>query len=285
LESEMKIGVSGASGQLGRAVVAKLVEHGGQEVIAISRTPDSVAGPVTGRFGDYNQPDGLLAAYEGLDRLLIIPTGDLGRGRRGAQNEAAIDAAVKAGVGHIVFMSAAGTRREEEPSVGASYWRGEQRLIATAPAWSILRMNYYTEALAREAQMSLERGVLMGFAENRVAFIARDDVAAAAAGLLATEGHVGAIYNATGPERLSGAERAALIAQITGRPMTFATLPEEQLRAGMAKAGLPDDVVNAVASIQSSFAAGAFDVLTGDVERLSGRAPKSVREVLTAALG
>ncbi|HEY8381355.1 MAG TPA: SDR family oxidoreductase [Microvirga sp.] len=281
----MKIGVSGASGQLGRAVVAKLVEHGGQEVIAISRTPDSVAGPVTGRFGDYNQPDGLLAAYEGLDRLLIIPTGDLGRGRRGAQNEAAIDAAVKAGVGHIVFMSAAGTRREEEPSVGASYWRGEQRLIATAPAWSILRMNYYTEALAREAQMSLERGVLMGFAENRVAFIARDDVAAAAAGLLATEGHVGAIYNATGPERLSGAERAALIAQITGRPMTFATLPEEQLRAGMAKAGLPDDVVNAVASIQSSFAAGAFDVLTGDVERLSGRAPKSVREVLTAALG
>ena len=64
-------------------------------------------------------------------------------------------------------------------------------------------------------------GALTGLAENRVAFVARDDVAAAAAGILATEGHDGAIYNATGPERLSGAERAALVAEVTGKPMAF----------------------------------------------------------------
>ena len=63
-------------------------------------------------------------------------------------------------------------------------------------------MNYYAEALAQEAQMSLGQGALTGLAENRVAFVSREDVAAAAAGLLATEGHEGAIYNATGPERL-----------------------------------------------------------------------------------
>ncbi len=131
--------------------------------------------------------------------------------------------------------------------------------------------------------MSVGSGVLTGLAENRVAFVSRNDVAAAAAGLLTGEGHEGAIYDATGPERLSGAERAALVAEVTGKPMGFVTITEEQLRGGMAQMGLPEGVVNAVASIQADFAAGAFDILTGDVERLSGRAPKSLRDVLAAA--
>ena len=183
---------------------------------------------------------------------------------------------MRASVKHIVFMSAAGTRQEEEPALGASFWRGEQRLIATAPAWTILRMNFYAESLVQQAQASLDQGVLTGLAENRVAFAARGDVAAAAAGIL--------IYNATGPERLSGAERAALIAEITGRPIAFLVIREEQLRAGLTQAGLPLAVVDIVISIQVSFAAGAFDILTGDVERLGGRPPKPLRDVLAGAL-
>ena len=279
----MKIGVSGASGHLGRAVVSELLQRpGGHEVVAITRTPETVSGPAQGRFGDYNRPESLAEAYAGLDRLLIITTVD--PGKRGAQNVAAIDAAVRAGVKHIVFMSAAGTRREEEPALGASYWRGEQRLIATAPAWTILRMNFYAEALAQQAQASLVQGVLTGLAENRVAFVARGDVAAAAAGILIGDGHAGAIYTATGPERLSGAERAALIAEITGRPLAFLAITEEQMRAGLMKAGLPAGTVNIVVSIQASFAAGAFDIVTGDVERLGGRPPKPLRDVLAGAL-
>jgi len=113
---------------------------------------------------------------------------------------------VRAGVKHIVFISAAGAR-QEEPALGVPYWWGEQRLIATAPAWTILRMNFYAESFVQQAQASLAQGVLTGLAENRVAFVARGDVAAAAAGILIGDGHAGAIYNATGPERLSGAER------------------------------------------------------------------------------
>jgi len=145
----MKIGVSGASGHLGRAVVSELLRRpGGHKVVAISRTPETVSGPAQGRFGDYNQPESLAEAYAGLDRLLIIPTVD--PVKRVAQNVAAIDAAVRAGVKQIVFMSAAGARKEEEPALGASFWRGEQHLIATAPAWTILRMNFYAEALVQQ---------------------------------------------------------------------------------------------------------------------------------------
>jgi NAD(P)H dehydrogenase (quinone) len=181
-------------------------------------------------------------------------------------------------------MSAVGTRQEEEPARGASYWRGEQHLIATAPAWTILRMNFYAEAFVQLAQASLNQGVLTGLAENRAAFVARDDVAAAAAGILIGDGHAGAIYNATGPERLSGAERAALIAEITGRPLAFRVITEEQLRAALTQAGLPAGAVNIVVGIQASFAAGTFDIVTGDVERLGGRPPKPLRDVLAGAL-
>ena len=280
-----RIGVSGASGHLGRAVVSELLQRpGGHEVVAITRTPETVFGPAQGRFGDYNRPESLAEAYAGLDRLLLIPTLDPERGKKGAQNVAAIDAAVRAGVKHIVFMSAAGARQEEEPALGAPFWRGEQRLITTAPAWTILRMNFYAESFVQQAQASLAQGVLTGLAENRVAFVARGDVAAAAAGILIGDGHGGAIYNATGPERLSGAERAALVAEITGRPLAFLAITEEQLRAGLTQAGLPVEVVNIVVSIQASFAAGAFDIVAGDVERLGGRPPKPLRDVLAGAL-
>jgi NAD(P)H dehydrogenase (quinone) len=281
----MKIGISGASGHLGKATVSELLQRaGGHEVVAISRTPETVPGPAQGRFGDYDRPESLAQAYAGLDRLLIIPTLEPVPGKRAAQNVAAIDAAVRAGVKHIVFMSSAGARQEEEPALTATYWRGEQRLIATAPAWTILRMNFYAESFAPQAQASLGQGVLTGLAENRVAFVARGDVAAAAAGILTGDGHAGATYNATGPERLSGAERAALVAEVTGRPLAFVTIAEEQLRAGLTKAKLPAPVVTTVIGIQRAFAAGQFDILTGDVERLGGRPPKPLRDVLAAAL-
>jgi NAD(P)H dehydrogenase (quinone) len=281
----MKIGVSGASGHLGRSVVSELVQRPGRhEIVAITRTPDTVSGPAQGRFGDYNRPENLADAYAGLDRLLIITTVDPEPGKRGAQNVAAIDAAVKAGVKHIAFMSAVGTRQEEEPARGASYWTGEQHLIATAPAWTILRMNFYAESFVQLAQAALRQGVLAGLAENRAAFVARDDVAAAAAGILIGDGHAGAIYNATGPERLSGAERAAVIGEIAGKPLPFKIITEDELRAGLTRAGLPAGAINIVVSIQVSFAGGAFDILTGDVERLGGRPPRPLRDVLGGAL-
>src|SRR5258706_12733634 len=150
----MKIGVSGASGHLGRAVVLELLQRpGGHEVVAITRTPKPVSLPAQGRFGDYNRAESLAEAYAGLDRLLIIPT--LEPGKRAAQNVAAIDAAVTAGVKHIAFMSTAGARQEEEPALSASYWQGGQHLFTPAPARTIPRMDYYAEGLGAQAQAAL----------------------------------------------------------------------------------------------------------------------------------
>jgi NAD(P)H dehydrogenase (quinone) len=285
VENTMNIGVSGASGKLGQGVLRELAARGqAHKIVAISRTPERAGAGVEARAGDYDRPETLAQAYAGLDRVLLIPSTANRPGQRGKQNVAAITAALQAGVEHIVFMSAAGTREQQEPNIGASYWSGEQHLIKTTPRWTILRMNYYVEALAMEAGMAAQSGALVGLAENRVAFVARDDVAATAAGILLGKSHAGAIYNATGPKAYSGAERAAIMSEVLGKAVGFTTVPVEALRGGMAQMGLPTEVVDTVISIQQDFAGGAFDIVTGDVEKLSGRAPKPLRDALTAAL-
>ena len=278
----MRIGISGAGGQLGCAVVADLVRRApDHDVVAITREPDKVQGAMEARLGDYDRPETLAQAYAGLDRVLLIPSSDLRPGMRSAQALAAVDAAVTAGVGQIFLLSATGTRAKEEPAMGAAYWAGEHRLLTGgAKAWTLLRMNYFSETLAEQAGMAAATGHLPGFAQNRVAFVSRDDVAAACAGALATDGHAGATYNLSGPDRVTGAERAALLAGFTGAPVEFAVMSEDQLRGAMAGAGLPPFVIDAGASMQAAQAEGAYDVVAGDLERLAGRPPRSLGEVL-----
>ncbi|MBR0899660.1 NAD(P)H-binding protein [Bradyrhizobium tropiciagri] len=281
----MKIGVSGASGHLGKAVVEELKARGGGDaIVGISRTPETVQSGVEGRHGDYDRPETLAQAYRGLDRLLIIPSSDTEPGLRDRHFVAAIDAAVAAGVARIVMMSSAATRAVDAAEMFASYFTGEQHLMRTAPRWSILRMNYYAESFAQVAAMSLASGVLAGLGENRVAFVSRDDVAAAAAGILLGEGHAGAIYSATGPAVVSGTERAALLADVAAKPLRFVAIDETQLRGGMAQAGVPQQYVQAMIDIEKRFVAGDFEIVTGDVARLAGRPPSTLRDVLAKQL-
>ncbi|WP_343639723.1 NAD(P)H-binding protein [Roseateles sp.] len=280
----MKIGISGASGQLGQSVLKELAQRGGgHELVGISRSPGTVRSPAEGRWGDFDAPQTLSAAFAGLDRLLLIPSADLSPGVRGRQLRGAIDAAVAAGVQHLFLVSAAGTRKAEVPSLIEPYWTAEQHLIRTAPLWTILRMNYFAESMAQEIQMSAAMGVLTGLGEERVAYVSRDDLAAAAAGALLGDGHAGAIYNATGPAAVSGEERARTASQVLGKPLGFAVIDEAQLRGGLSQAGLPEIVVNVMADIKKSFVRGDFDVVTTDIERLSGRPPKSLGQILAAA--
>jgi NAD(P)H dehydrogenase (quinone) len=280
----MKIGISGASGKLGKLVVSNLLTRSA-EVVGISRSPEKIEGNFEKRTGDYDRPEGLVEAYKGLDSLLIIPSSDMRPGARGVQLKAAIEAAVQAGVGHIYLMSAAGTREAAVPVLGESYWTGEQTLIKSGTRWTILRMNYYSESMIDEIMMSKDKGALVGLGDERVAYISRDDMAGAVAGALTGEGHAGAIYNLTGPAVITGWERAEIVSDLLGKPFAFVTITEDQLKGGMAQAGLPDIVVAAIIDIKKTFVDGYFDVLTTDVERLSGKAPRPFRDVLSARLG
>jgi len=279
----MKIGVSGASGQFGRAAIEQLKQRvAAGDIVAISRTPDTAAG-VEGRFGDYDDPASLASAYAGIDRLLLIPTTDLTPGARARQTVGAVEAAAKAGVGHIVYLSSVGASDAAEPDVRASYFQTEQALMRSGAKWSVLRMAYYIESFIQEAQQMLPMAMLTGLADTPVNFVSRDDLAAAAAGLLATDGHEGAIYQGTGAATFTGTQRAAAVSAAAGTPVNFVVLTEEQLAGGLAQAGLPEPVVNTVVSIQQGFARGGFDIVSGDIARLSGRAPRRLEDALAQA--
>ncbi|WKV52252.1 NAD(P)H-binding protein [Dickeya fangzhongdai] len=283
----MRIGVSGAGGQLGNAIIAELTKRtGNSSVVGISRSPENIQISVEGRRGDYNQPESLRSAYSGLDRLLIIPSPDLQPGIRGAQYITAINAAVTSGVEHIVLLSSVLAEPVEEPDIGASFWKAEQYLKENAKSWTILRMNYYAESFAQWASMLLGSGssVLPGLGENRTAFVARDDVAAAAAGILLGDGHAGATYHATGEESVSGQARAALVSEISGKPLRFVVTTAERMSGELALAGMSEVYVNAVIGIEQHSVDGSYDIVTDDVERLTGRKPRAFRDVLSACL-
>lgn len=282
----VKIGVSGASGQLGSAVVQALAETvAAENLVAISRTPKTDR-TYAGRLGDYDQSETLVAAYQGLDRLLLIPGADLRPGIRSRQMLAAVDAAAQAEVGHVFLLSATGTQREGESAVGAAYWHSEQALIKSAiPAWTILRMSYFSETLVEEVRMSLTAGGLAMLEDSRVSFVSRGDVAKAAAAALTSEGHEGAIYQLTGSEALRGEAVCRLVAQQIQRPFALNVMPAEVLRAGLLKTGLPDVVADAVVSMKTRQARGAYDIVSGDIVRLTGGTPCSLAEILASIAG
>lgn len=277
----MKIGISGASGQLGKAVLKRLSElPGGYEVAGISRSPHTVDYADDARFGDYDDQDSLREAYSGLDRLLIIPTLDLKYGARARQLVHAIDAALSAGVEHIVLISDAGTREDCEPHIGAASWVGEQHLIKSAPRWTILRANYFMESFAQEVVLSAVAGRMAELGEGRVGFVSRDDVAAAAAGILIGTGHSGVIYNATGTEALTLDDRAQLIEKIIGQRIDIVQVSREELWNEIRIVEYPEDYRRLVMDIKRKTSEGGYDIVTGDVERLSGRTPVSLGDVL-----
>lgn len=281
----MKIGVNGASGKLGSMIVQSLIGQSSQhQIVGITRTPPESNSNVEYRFGDYDKESSLLEAYTGLDKLFLIPSMDGRPGARSIQNVAAIKAAIAAGVGHIVFLSGCGTRETEEPHLNASYWVAEQYLMQNAPKWTILRMNSYSEMFLAQVQQSKQTGILPCLSNARIAFVSRNDIAQAAASILLNTGHAGYIYNATGPQAFSAEERAQLITEITGVDVTCKQFTKQQLLDLMLSAGVPEPLAYLGVALQEEFDTGGLDIVTGDIEKLTGKAPISLQEVIRQSI-
>lgn len=116
-----------------------------------------------------------------------------------------------------------------------------------------------------------------------MAFVSRDDVAAAAAGILLGKGQFGSIYNATGPKAYGGAERAAALSAAAGKPVAFSPMTEERLREQLVASHVPAPYIQAMIDIENKFVDGGFDVVSGDVEWLAGRPARTFEDVLASA--
>jgi NAD(P)H dehydrogenase (quinone) len=247
-EPAPKIIVSGASGQLGGLVVEELLARGvaPADLILVSRTPDELSryaemGAST-RFGDFTQPESLLAAYAGGTKLLIISLNTRGNPNprvateRAALQKAAIEAAVASGVQHIVYTSYVDAERNTSP-IAIDHRVTEADLRASGVAWTALRDQWYAEngILGDAQRMVAEGSVTVDPEERGTAYVTREDIAAAAAAVLTTPGHENRIYEITGPELVFRSDVARIASELTGVPIEIrvatpeeaAALPEE----------------------------------------------------------
>ena len=245
--SNSVLGVTGASGYVGRAVIASLKARGASKIVAITRDPAKIAEieGVEVRAGDFAKSETLEAAFKGIDRLLLISTSDVGI--RLPHQIAAIDAAERAGVGHILYTSITSPYPHATHAVSNDHFWTEARLFATKGGWTSLRDNIYADFIVWEAAKTLEAGkIFHAGGDGKRAIVVRDDIAAAAAGaLLTAEGRE--LVDVSGPEALSHADIAALLSRIGGKPVEAVDVGHEGQLQGMIGAGLPPALAEAFA--------------------------------------
>jgi len=301
--------VTGASGQYGQKLIKSLVRNGTSPsaLILLTRDPAKLAdhekSGTTIRKGSFDDPlDDLAATFRGAEIIFMISTSRAGA--RLPQHQNAINAAEAAGAKHIVYTSFVGVDIPTPTALVAQEHRAtEEMLRASGLAWTALRDSMYIEAMTGVVIPSaLQTGLLQGNAGNgKVAFVSRDDcVESAAAVLRNPHAHQNVAYNITGPELLTWAQVGAIAARLSGKQIEWRELTDEEEFEKFDAMGIPrhpagDEFEKTgvkgitwnstdMVSFGKAIRLGELDVISSDVENLTGRRPRSIEDVLSASL-
>lgn len=280
----MKIGITGATGQLGRLVVEQMKQKVNKDLlVALVRSPEKAADlQIEARAFDYTQPDQLTQGLDGIDKLLLISGSEVGQ--RAAQHRNIIEAAKTAGVKEIVYTSLLHADTSTL-SLAPEHVETEQMLKSSGIPYTILRNGWYTENYAGSITSALGTGAFIGSAgEGKISSAARADYAEAAAVVLTTGGHTGKVYELAGDETYTLTDLAAEISGQTGKDIPYQDLPEQEYAGILASVGVPEGFAQVIAGWDVGVSKGdLFDdkkVLSG----LIGRPTTPMAEIVKKAL-
>ena len=275
-----RIAVTGATGQLGGRVTRRLADASVDQVLVVrdpSRAPDLPRTRVTqASFDDFAAGR---AALTGVPVVLMVSASE--DPDRVAQHRTFVDAAVAAGVQHLVYTSFYGAAPDATFTFARDHHETEQHIRASGVPFTFLRDNTYADFLP---MMIGEDGALRGPAgDGRISPVALDDVAdAAVAVVLDPAAHAGRTYDLTGPQALTLDEVAAILTAARGRPVRYEPETIEQAYASRAGYGAPDWLVDGWVSTCTAIAAGELAGVSDDVARLTGRRATSFGELACA---
>ncbi|OKP93215.1 NAD(P)-dependent oxidoreductase [Paenibacillus sp. P3E] len=270
----MKIALTGATGHFGSIVAETLLKSvtAGNLVVSV-RNPEKAehlrALGVDVRHGDFDQPETLDKAFAGVDRLLIV-SADGDNDTRIRQHKAAVDAAVRAGVGFIVYTSV-GHADSSTLFLAPVHKATEQFIRESGIAYSFLRNNWYLENEIGTIQ-AVQAGApwLTSAGEGKVGWATRRDYAEAAAAVLAGEGHANTVYELSG-QPATQAELAAVVGGVLGKEVQVQQVDDATYADIMAKAGVPEGALPIVVGIQRAIREGALDIASSDFVKLLER--------------
>lgn len=267
----MTVAVTGATGQLGRLVIAGLkAKMDASDIVALARSPEKAADlGVTTRKADYDAPETLAPALAGIDTLLLISGSEIGQ--RTAQHRAVIDAAKAAGVGHIVYTSL--LRADTSPMSLATEHRETDALIkASGLTYTILRNGWYTENYTGSVPGAVQAGALVGSAgDGRISSAARADYADAAVAVLTAGDHAGKTYELAGDAAYTLSDLAAEVSTQSGKTIPYQNLPQDEYAKILVSVGLPEGFAGALAGFDVDASKGALFHDGKDLSRLIGR--------------
>ncbi len=253
--------VTGATGQLGRLVIDSLLQSvPAKNIIAAVRDPEKAAAfsarGVQVRKADYTQPETLVKAFAGAEKLLLISSNEIGG--RVAQHGAVIDAAVRSGVKLIAYTSV--LHADSSPlGLATEHQETEALLRSSGLPFVLLRNGWYTENYTASVPAALAHGAVLGSAgEGRIASAARADYAAAAAAVLIAENQAGRVYELAGDTAYTLGEFAAEIARQAGKAVVYKNLPESDYKSALTGFGLPEPVANLLADSDTGASKGAL---------------------------
>ena len=281
----MSIVITGASGQLGRLTANLVLDRvPASEVILTTRHPEALSDlaerGAAVRHADFDRPETLAEAFASGERLLLISTEDLGR--RTAQHRTAIEAARVANMRHVAYTSYLNPVEDNPAVITPSHRDTEMALRYSGLAWTALRNSFYAEYQVPAGAQAVATGQLVhNSGDGRIAYVFREDCAAAAA-VLTTDGHENKTYDITGPEALSQDKVAALLSEVSGRPVEAVAIDDEAFVQGLTAASVPEPAAREIASYGRAIREGYLYEASEVVEDLTGRPPRSLRHVFEA---
>ncbi|WNP34235.1 SDR family oxidoreductase [Enterobacter kobei] len=281
------IAITGATGQLGQLVIAALLKSvPASQIVAVVRNPakaDALAQQgIVVRQGDYGDEAALTRALDGVEKLLLISSSEVGQ--RAVQHRNVINAAKAAGVGFIAYTSV--LHADTSPlGLAAEHIETENMLAASGIPYALLRNGWYSENYLASAPSALEHGVFLGAAgDGKIASATREDYAAAAAKVISEEGHAGKVYELAGDTAWTLSELAAELSKQSGKNVVYQNLSEADYASALRGVGLPDAFASLLADSDTGASKGGLFDDSHTLSKLIGRPTTPLADSIKAML-
>lgn len=275
------IAITGATGQLGQHVIESLLKTvPASQIVAIVRNPAKATAlsqqGITVRQADYSDEAALTAALQGIDKLLLISSSEVGQ--RAPQHRNVINAAKAA---HVKFIAYTSLLHADTSPLGLAdeHVATEKMLAESGIAYALLRNGWYTENYLASAPAALEHGVFIGAAgEGKIASATRADYAAAAARVISEDGHAGKTYELAGDAGWTLSQLAAELAKQSGKKVVYQNLSEADFAAALKGIGLPAGLADMLADSDTGASKGGLFDDSHTLSKLIGRPTTSLAD-------
>jgi len=280
--------VTGASGQLGNLVINSLLAKGvaADQIVAAVRSPEKATAlqerGVVVREADYTDPASLKAAMNGVKRVVLVSSSEVGQ--RAAQHQNVIDAAQATGVELLAYTSI--LHADTSPlALAEEHVATEAALKASNVPHVVLRNGWYSENYTMSAGMAVEHGAVLGSAgEGKYSTAARADYADAAATVITSEDQAGKVYELAGDEAFTLAQYAAYITKISGKEVVYQDLPEAEYAKVLVEVGLPEGFAAVLADSDVGASKGGLFDDSQTLSKLIGRPTTPIQDSIKLAL-